>query len=65
MRVGGLERDEPISLEARPCREATEDVRVQRSQAHEGRRGEGRAISARVKTLEGEKPKRATCSVTV
>jgi hypothetical protein len=65
MRVGDLERDEPISLEVRPCRAATKDVRVRGSQAHEGRRGEGRAISVREKTLEGVKPMRATCSVTV
>jgi hypothetical protein len=36
------------------------DLRIHEGKAHEGRRGESRAIAARGKTLEGTKPRRAT-----
>jgi hypothetical protein len=55
-RVGSLERDKPISLESIPCGAAGADVRDRRSEAREGRRGEGRATPARGNTLEGGSP---------
>jgi hypothetical protein len=60
MRVGGLERDKPLSLEAKPWRVNRAAVRVCVREAHEGSRGEGRGKPVRGRTLEGRKPKRAT-----
>jgi hypothetical protein len=55
-RVGGLARDEPISLESIPCGAAGADVRACIGEAREGRRGEIRATPVRGNTLEGESP---------
>jgi hypothetical protein len=59
-RAGSLLGDQPISSGVRPWRAAGRDVRVPDGKAHEGRRGEGRAIPVREKALEGRKPRRAT-----
>jgi hypothetical protein len=55
-RVGSLARDKPISLVSRPWRAAMPVVRARWSQAQEGRGGEGRAVPARGRTLEGRSP---------
>jgi uncharacterized low-complexity protein len=60
MRVGSLERVQPISLGVKPWRVDRVVVRARVSKAHEGSAGEGRCTPARETALEGTKPKRAT-----
>jgi hypothetical protein len=62
-RVGGLERDEPIPSVATPCGAPQPAGFVRLGQAREGRLGEGRVTPVGGNTLEGEKPRRATRSI--
>jgi len=65
-RVGGLERGKPIPLAAIPWRVAVVSAFAsERAKTHEGSCGENRGTSMEGNTLEGRKPKKATCRVSV